>query len=144
MLLVFVVTLCSSWAIPVDDQNLSVPQEIQPQNELQQPQPVQQNILQPNEAKNPVAPSDLLPEGDLNSESVPAEEKSDLDTANTFGHYFRRPYYGWGGYGGYGGYGGGYGSGWRRGWGGYGGGGYGRGWGGYGGWGWGGNRYYWR
>ncbi|XP_044264682.1 ATP-dependent RNA helicase A-like [Tribolium madens] len=111
-------------AVPIDEKQQEIqlqPQAIPAEKRLDTPetQPIDKNE------------SDLGP---------PAEEKSDLDTANTFwgwgGGYYRRPSY-WGGYGGYGG-------GWRRG---YGWGGYGRGfggWGGYGGgWGWGGNRYYW-
>ncbi|KAJ3649725.1 hypothetical protein Zmor_021450 [Zophobas morio] len=96
-------------------------------------------VLEGGDAPVPQA----LPGGDAAVPQAVAnpEEKSDLDTANTF----------WGGYYGYRPYWGGYGGGWRRGyggWGGYGGyGGYGRGFGGYGGWGWGGGwggrRYYW-
>lgn len=101
---------------PIDEKQ----QEIQPQAV---PIPAEKRLDTP----------EIQPEPDL---AQSPEEKSDLDTANTFwgwgGGYYRRPYY----YGGYGGYGGG----WRRG---YGWGGYGRGFGGYGGWGWGGSRYYW-
>jgi hypothetical protein len=129
MLTVFVAVflLSASSALPVEEQAPS--QEIQPQpiSEEQTAEKVVPLEKAPEEAEIAPPPDAVAP--------VPAEEKSDLDTANTFwGGYYRRPYYGgWGGYGG----------GWRRGWGG--GYGYGRGfggWGGYGGWGWGGRTYW--
>lgn len=100
-------------ALAQENSNAQLPQEYVP--------PPGEYVLLQQENSAPVA-----------EENVPvAQEKSDLDTANTFWGFggWRRPYYGgWGGFG--------WGWGGRRygGWGG-------RGYGGWGGWGWGGRRY---